>query len=153
MTFSYSAPARIAELQELAAAIAPMELRGCSEAFAQNVLPGLLLATAARSRTYAVRLDGRLAGICFIQDLGSRREMAFTKTRYLVEERKIAFARAIPQLLADLAREEARRRRDAKPMYMHTPEGDEKSKRWFVRAGCVETERGLRCPGANNERS
>ncbi len=150
--FAYSSPAKGAELLELAREVAPMELRGFPPGFSE-ALPGLLFQAAARSRTYVVRLSGRLAGICFVEDLGDRRQMSFTKTRYLVEERRIAFARGIAGLLADLAAEEARRGRDSSPMYMHVPDGDEKSKRWFVRAGCVESELGLRCPGANNERS
>ena len=102
------------------------------------------LEAVLRTRVYQVYLDGRLAGMCFVADLPDRREMAFTKTEWLVTERKIAFARGIPHLLRDLADHE--RGRDANPMYMHVPEGDERSEEWFVRAGCVRTELGLLCP-------
>ena len=146
MPFEYRRCARRAEIAELAREIAPMEVAGMKPREIASV-GGMLMAAAAKCRTYVVRLGGRLCGICFVEDREDRREMAFTKTRHLVEDRKVAFARGIPQLLADLAAHEAEAGRDAKPMYMHAP--DARSREWFVRAGCAETERGLLCPRAN----
>lgn len=103
------------------------------------------LAVSMRARIYKVFLDERLAGMCFVHDLPDRREMAFTKTEWLVTCHPMVFARGIPQLLQDLAEHE--RGRDSKPMYMHVPEGDERSAEWFVRAGCKLTDAGLLCPG------
>ena len=106
-------------------------------------------------RRYAVYLDGRLAGVAFVHERTGRdgrayRDMCFTKTRYLAEERRITFARTIPQLMADLDRHERAAigdaEADAKPLYMHTPDGDGRSKAWFLKCGCVEDEHGLRCP-------
>lgn len=99
--------------------------------------------------SYAVLIDGRLAGICFVEEYRNHREMCFAKTEYLTTSRKITFAKSIASLFADLNRYECRRMggKDAfKPMYMHTPEGDERSKAWFVASGCQETRHGLKCP-------
>lgn len=148
--FEYRRQAQTAEIVELVRNISPLETEGM-EPCIRDSLGGALLAAAAKCRTYSVRLSGRLAGVCFVEDRPDRREMAFTKTRYLTEERKFTFARGIPQLLADLARYEADGGRDGKPMYMHVPDGDERGKAWFVRAGCVETEDGLLCPEAGKE--
>lgn len=141
--YSFTTNAKVEELRELCDDVAEIE-------HAPEDLFGRLLAASSRLRTYVVRAPDRaLEGICFVDDLPDRREMAFTKTRHLVERRPIAFARSIPLLLDELARRERAAGRDAKPMYMHTPEGDEKSRRWFIRAGCVDAgERGLLCPKA-----
>ena len=147
--FRYRRGATRGDLAELAREISPMETEGMDEGL-RWTLEGLFMTLAARERTYTVRLDGRLAGVCFIADKADRREMAFTKTRYLTDERRVAFARGIPQLLRDLAEREREAGRDGKPMYMHVPEGDAKSEAWFVRAGCERTEKGLRCPEAGD---
>ena len=148
--FEYHAPALDREIVELVRDLSPLETEGL-EPCVRDTLGGALIVASKKCRTYSVRLDGRLAGVCFVEDRPDRRVMAFTKTRFLTEERKVTFARGIPQLLDDLARGEAARRRDGKPMYMHVPEGDERSKAWFVRAGCVETEHGLLCPAQGKE--
>ena len=146
VAFTYARGARVAEIKELYRDISPLETAHMTPEFAKGPLLGALLFAAAHSRTYAVRLDGRLAGICFIEDRDFGRLMSFTKTRYLTEERKVAFARGIPQLLKDLARAEKATGRDDKPMYMHVPDGDRKSEAWFVRSGCRRTAHGLMCP-------
>ena len=148
--FEYRAPALDREIVELVRDLSPRETEGL-EPCVRDTLGGALIVASKKCRTYSVRLDGRLAGVCFVEDRPDRRVMAFTKTRFLTEERKVTFARGIPQLLDDLARGEAARRRGGKPMYMHVPEGDERSKAWFVRAGCVETEHGLLCPAQGKE--
>ena len=144
--FSYEPGARALDLVELAAQISPLETAHLPAAM-RSQLAGLFLEAAAKSsRTYTVRIDGRLAGICFVEDTPGGREMAFTKTRYLTHERRLTFARSIRQLFADLAKLEAVCGARPGPMYMHVPEGDARSKAWFLRAGCRETERGLECP-------
>lgn len=135
--WSYRRGASLAELTAFWGEIAEMEHK-------ERVGASAWLDAVLRARVYQVRLDGRLAGMCFVHDLPDRREMAFTKTEWLVTERKIAFARGIPRLLRDLAEHE--RGRDSKPMYMHVPEGDGRSAEWFVRAGCAMTDKGLLCP-------
>lgn len=144
-SFTYRRNAREEELRELCREISPLETAGLSVR-ERRALPGLVLSAARKCRTYVVRIDSRLAGVCFVDDFADRREMAFTKTRYLTEERRLTFAKEIWRLLVDLARFEREAGRDAKPMYMHVPDGDERSAAWFVRAGCVLTERGLLCP-------
>ena len=149
--FSYMRGARVIDVLSLADDLSPLETeqvraRLGDEAARPERIKGMLLHAAAVSRTYVAEIDRKLAGICFIRDVGGRREMAFTKTRYLTERRKITFARSVGALLRDLARLEAACGRDGAPMYMHTPEGDVASRDWFVRAGCVETPMGLRCP-------
>ena len=148
--FSYARNAQRSEIWELVRSISPMETEGLPPEV-RDTLCASLIRAAAECRTYSAYLDGRLAGICFVRDLADRREMCFAKTRYLTEERKIAFALGVPRLLRDLAEMESMARRDAKPMYMHVPEGDTRSKEWFVRAGCTETEGGLLCPGGGKE--
>ena len=148
--FTYARNARIGELLDLARDISPMETRGMAPGDVA-ALGGLFIALAARSRTYTARLGGRLCGVCFVEDFPDRRGMSVTKTRYLTEERRFAFARGIARLLRDLDRLEAAAGRCGVPMYMHTPEGDVRSKEWFIRAGCVETERGLLCPHNGKE--
>lgn len=140
--FGYSRNALAHEIEELARDIAPVETAALDDETRRTLLPRLMVA-AVRCRTYVARLDGRLAGICFIEDLPDRREMAFAKTRYLAEKRRFAFARGLGQLLAALAALEAEAHADARPMYMHVPEGDGKSAAWFVRAGLKMTPRGL----------
>ena len=135
--WSYRRGASLGELTAFWDEIAEMEHK-------ETVGAAAWLAAVVRQRVYKVYLDGRLAGMCFVSDLPDRREMAFTKTEWLVTERPIAFARSIPALFAALAEHE--RGRDTKPMYMHVPEGDERSAAWFVRAGCKMTDRGLLCP-------
>lgn len=153
MTWTYTIGATAEEIEELCRELSPMELGGDADGdvgrhVREAVLPEAMSAYAAKCRTYVARLDGRLAGICFVEDVGRRREMSFAKTRYLTEERKIAFARGIPALLAELAARERAAGCDREPMYMHVPEGDARSEAWFVRAGCVRTADGLRCPEA-----
>jgi hypothetical protein len=143
--FKYGRCATIDDIRHLAENISPMEIAHLDPE-RRRTLRGELQYAAMNCRTYTVRLDGHLAGICFIRDLPDRREMAFTKTRYLTENRKITFARGITQLLNDLSGGETAAGRAGKPMYMHTPHGDSRSKEWFVKAGCVETENGLLCP-------
>lgn len=135
--WSYKRGASIGELTAFWREIAEMERK-------ETVGASTWLAAVVRQRVYKVYLDGRLAGMCFVSDLPDRREMAFTKTEWLVTERPISFARGIPKLLSDLAEHE--RGRDSKPMYMHVPEGDERSAAWFIRAGCTMTDMGLLCP-------
>lgn len=148
--FEYRAPALEGEVAELARELSPLETEGM-QPIDRETIGDALLRAAKECRTYSVRLDGRLCGVCFVEDRPYGREMAFTKTRFLTEERRTTFARGIPQLLEDLARGEAERGHGGKPMYMHAPEGDARSRAWFVRAGCVETERGLLCPEQGKE--
>ncbi len=139
--FTYRRNATRADVRALVADISPMERAPA------DVL-GRLLAALRHSRTYVVRLGGRLAGICFVADLPCRREMAFTKTAWLTGRRPVAFARGIPRLFADLNAHEAETGHDGRPMFMHVPEGDAKSAAWFVRAGCATAPdgTGLLCP-------
>lgn len=142
--FAYEIPATPERIGELFDGISPLEaLPDGMER--QDFVDAFMSADA----TYAVTVDGRLAGVAAVWDSSGGRTMCFTKTSYLTKERRVTFARGIARLLSDLA--DAERRRGATgPMYMHTPEGDEHSKAWFVMAGCVETESGLMCP--DNER-
>ena len=154
MTWTYTNGATAEEIEELCRELSPMELGSDADGdvgrhVREAVLPDAMSGYAAKCRTYVARLDGRLAGICFVEDRGRRREMSFAKTRHLTEERKIAFARGIQALLAELAAREREAGCDREPMYMHVPEGDAKSEAWFVRAGCVRTADGLRCPEAD----
>ena len=162
--FEYTRGATEAELRELAAEISPMETAGLRRAEPANQdtwatgnglsphnLAELLVVLGRISRTYAVRIGGRLCGVCFVEEFDDRREMSFTKTRYLTEERRVTFARGIAGLLRDLAELEGGAGHGGKPMYMHVPEGDVRSEEWFVRAGCRRTERGLQCPGAEGK--
>jgi len=145
--FEYKAGATDAELAELARDVWPGELEGLDESL-RDTLEDVFKAIARWARTYTVRLAGRLCGICFVFEKPDRREMSFTKTRHLAEERKYTFAVGIGQLLRDLAEREDADGHGGKPMYMHVPEGDDRSRDWFVRAGgCEETEWGLKCPG------
>ena len=148
--FEYSIGATEDDCRELARRISPMEIEALSGE-EREMLPELLCSERRRCRTYTVRLGGRLAGICFVEDRDGRREMAFTKTRYLTEERRVAFARGIPQLVEDLQRAESDAGHGGKPMYMHVPEGDGRSKEWFLRCGFTETDKGLLCPGERKE--
>ena len=142
--FEYSYPATTEEVERLWDDIWEGELATRKDITRESFLE----ACATADRSYVVWLDGRLAGICFVCDCGDRREMAFTKTRHLARERKIAFARNVGQLLADLAGAEneaaARRGAAETPLVFHAP--DARSRDWFVRAGCIITERGLECP-------
>ena len=140
--WSYKRGATLGELTAFWGQIAAMERK-------ERVGASAWLAAVVHERVYQVFMCGRLAGMCFVADLPDRREMAFTKTEWLVSKHPIAFARAIPGLLRDLARLE--RGRDGKPMYMHVPEGDDRSAAWFVRAGCRLTARGLLCPVAKKK--
>ena len=97
--FDYSYPATTDEVERLWDDIWEGELAERKDITRES----FLAACAMADRSYVVRLDGRLAGICFVCDCDDRREMAFTKTRYLASERKIAFARNVGLLLADLA--------------------------------------------------
>ena len=142
--FEYDIPATREQIGELFDGISPMETLPAGME-RQDFVDAFMSADA----TYAVKTGGRLAGVAAVWDSSEHRTMCFTKTAYLTTERRITFARSIAALLSDLADEE-RRRGATGPMYMHTPEGDERSKAWFVRAGCVETVSGLLCP--DNER-
>ena len=138
--FSYEIPATRERVGELFDDHSPLEeLPDGMER--QDFIDGFMSADA----TYAVMIDGRLAGVAAVWDASEGRTMCFTKTSYLTSARRVTFARGIPQLLADLADAE-RRRGAAGPMYMHTPDGDDRSRAWFARAGCEETDCGLLCP-------
>lgn len=147
--FQYSRNARAGELAELAREISPMEAAQLPPGLSGGALAAAFAALAAGTRTYTVRLGGRLCGVCFVEDLPDRRLMSFTKTRFLASERRVTFARGIGRLLRDLAAAEREAGRDARPMYMHVPEGDFRSMAWFARAGCVPEGGWLRCPGAD----
>lgn len=149
--FTYLRGARVRDVLALADDLSPMEAEQVraqlgDDAARPDRIKGMLLHAAAVSRTYVALIDRKLAGICFVRDLPDRREMAFTKTRYLTERRKITFARSVGALLRDLARLEAACGRDRLPMLMHTPEGDDASRDWFVSAGCLPVPGGLLCP-------
>lgn len=153
--FEITTGASDADCEELAWHLSPLEFAAAGLPMDDLRVPDMLCrvfkSERAAARTYVARVDGELAGICFVYDFPDRREMSFAKTRYLTEQRKVAFARGIPQLLRELARREAQAGCGAPAMYMHVPEGDDRSKEWFIRCGCAETDKGLLCPAAGEE--
>ena len=130
--FSYEIPASRERLGELYDSLSPIE----------RLPPGIsrdefIVAMEAADASYAVVIDGRLAGVAVVCDRGSVREMAFTKTAYLTERRRITFARNIPHLLANLQWAESRRPPHGFSLFMHRPD-DDASADWFIRCGCSE---------------
>ena len=118
------------ECAALAEGIWEGELKAaCIEGIDRGLLGRAFWGLAGRSRTYVAEIDGRLAGICFVEDSGDRREMSFAKTQYLATERKITFARSIAALFRAL-RDLERGQGDG-PMVFHVP--DERSKAWFLK--------------------
>lgn len=66
-------------------------------------------------------------------------ELAFTKTKALVDKYPISFARSIPNLLSDIYRAWGR------PLAIHKPPSPRDAK-WFIRCGCADMGDWLKYP-------
>lgn len=143
--FTYEIPATADRLAELYDTLSPIETM--PDGVTRD---DFIAASLTASASYAVLIDGHLAGIALVKDFPDHREMGFAKSEYLTTSRRITFAKAIPLLFANINWAEAHRYGDnaviIPPLYIHTPDGDDRSRDWFIRAGCTPAAYGLKVP-------
>lgn len=151
--FTYEIPASAERIGELHDTLSPLETPpdGLSR-------DDFIAASLAADASYAVLIDGRLAGVALVRDFPDRREMGFAKTEYLTTSRRLTFARHVRTLIANLNFAESRRlspdgsrHADLTPLVIHTPQDDDRSRDWFIRAGCTPLPDGLACPTYTEE--